>query len=173
MNEKVINDVDSINSVDHIDKNWDNLKKAIKAMPIWTFSKIELDNNITNNIRNLDAKIHKKVNDKIKNNELTSEQELKLDWIIWNLASESNDLVLNMINSLDESFPNDDFNNLENKWLEKLTNVLDWIKYYDKKKVVELSESEKLLANYDNAWGFANAYKKNWSIWWMIMSVFK
>jgi len=172
MNDKIISSIDISWDTDHIDKNKDNLKKAIRTMPISTMDKIDLDNSITDNIKSLDFKIHDKVNKKIENHDLTEKQEFQLDWIISELASKSNDLVINMISSLDNNFPNNEFIDIENNWMIELSNILDGIKFYDKKKVNKLSETEKLLASND-IWWFANAYKKNWSIWWMVMSIFK
>jgi len=66
-----------------LDKKFDdaeaNLKKAIKTMPISTMDKIDLDNKVTYSIKSLDKKIHDKVSKKINNNELSKEQEAKLD----------------------------------------------------------------------------------------------
>jgi hypothetical protein len=172
MEKKIIDTIEVSWNIDHIDKNKDNLKKAIKAMPIWTLDKIDLDNKITSNIKSFDDKIHKKVAEKIKNHQLTSEQEIKLDWIILDLANKSNALISNMINSLDETFPNNDFLELESMWITEITNVLDGIKYYEKKKINHMSESEKLLASNDTGW-FTNAYNKYGWVWWMIWSIFK
>lgn len=172
MNDKIINSVDNTNNIDHIDKNEANLKKAIKTIPISTMDKIDLDNKVTYSIKSLDKKIHDKVSKKINNNELSKNQEAKLDWVALNIANKSNELISDMIFSLDQSFPNEAFEDLKNSWIKELSNVLDGIKFYDKVKIKELSETEKLMANNDN-WWVAASLRKHWSFGWMFMSVFK
>jgi len=171
MKENIIDSIDTVNSVDHIDKNNDLLRKAIKTMPISTYARLNLDNKITKTIQDFDNNIQEKVSKKIENNKLTPEQEEKLDKVVFDLANKSNDLVVNMINSLDESFPNVEFLDIKDNWLKELSNVLEWIKFYDKKKVQKLSESEQLLDKYDT-WWFSNAYKKHWWVLWMVTSIF-
>ena len=111
--ENIINSIDTVNSVNHIDKNNNLLKKAIKTMPISTYARLNLDKKITKTIHDFDKNIQEKVSEKIKNNKLNLDQEEKLDKVVFDLANKSNNLVTNMINSLDESFPNIEFLELE------------------------------------------------------------
>ncbi len=161
MEKKIIDTIEVSGGVDNITEN-DNLNKAIDTMATTGYAKATLKNKIKDNIKNFDINIHEKVSEKIKNHELTSEQEEKLDKIISDLVIKINNLVSNMISSLDEGSFNSDFYDLQLEWITEVTNILDWIKYYEKKKVVSKSESEKLLASNDDKWSW---------LWNMLMDV--
>jgi len=165
-------DINIKKTLEEIDRVYNKLSKRekISASLDWYKSINEKFKNIVLKINSLDENEELLEKEELlSNDQLTKINSIFLD--IYNnykiIIEKYKEWKLNKSNSFINSL-----SSLEEMWNKSMLNILDGIKFYDKKKVNNLSETEKLLASND-IWWFANAYKKNWSIWWMVMSIFK